>query len=155
MGGHRKSRASGQQGPDGRRCSREHSVKMSDGLYILDAHASWSADHAPPAAGMSEGMDVESAGQQRASSDALHRPNSEDYGCQLCQTQPVLAVPLHGAYCISNPKKRKMRAAASCRISQDGYTGNRQRRKRSRFATLNRDRIRAIVPVHGPQRERR
>jgi hypothetical protein len=109
MGWQGKSHASGQQGPDGRRCSREHSVKMSDGLYIPDAHASWNAAHPPPAAGMSEGMDVDGAGQQRVSGDALHRPNSEDYRCQPCQTQPVLAVPLHGVYCISNPKKRKMR----------------------------------------------
>jgi len=107
MGWQGKSHASGQQGPDGRRCSREHSVKMSDGLYILDAHAGWNVNHALPATGMSEGMDVERAGQQRASGDAPHRPNSEDYGCQLCQTQPVLAVPLHRVIVYQIRKKGK------------------------------------------------
>jgi hypothetical protein len=44
------------------------------------------------------------------------------------------------------------------RVLSNFYTWvywEQQRRKRSRFGTLNRDRIRAIAPIHGPQRERR
>jgi hypothetical protein len=78
---------------------------------------------APPATGMSEGVDVGRAGQQRISGDALHQSSGEGQGCQLCQTQPVLAVPLHGGYCISNPKKRKMRGAYLVEFLRMGILG--------------------------------